>query len=83
MNKVLVKLYVPTIGEKYDIWIPANRSVYSVIKLITKAIFELTDGEYDPKKLPLLYDKRTANLYDINETIEKSEITNGSEIILI
>lgn len=25
MNEVLVKLYVPTIGEQYDIWLPVNK----------------------------------------------------------
>lgn len=83
MNKVLVKLYVPTIGNEYDIWIPLNRRIYNVIKLLVKAINELTNGEYVPKKLPILYDKKTAKSYDINLTIGESRIRNGSEIILI
>ena len=83
MNKVLVKLYVPTIGKEYDIWIPLNRRVYSVIKLIVKAINELTSGEYVPSRLPVLYDKKNAKPYDINLTIWESNIRNGSEIILI
>lgn len=83
MNKVLVKLYVPTIGEEYDIWIPLNRRIYTVIKLIVKVLYEFTNGEYSPSKLPLLYDKNTAKPYDINLTIGESNIRNGSEIILI
>ena len=55
MNKVLVKLYVPTIEEQYDIWIPGDRKIYSAIKLISRTINELTYGEYNPKKLPVLY----------------------------
>lgn len=83
MNKILVKLYVPTIGEEYDIWIPSNRKIYTVIILLVKAIHEFTNGEYCPSKLPVLYDKKTSNPYDINQTIEQSTIKNGSEIILI
>ncbi len=83
MNKILVKLYVPTIGTEYDIWIPVNRRIHTVIKLIVQTINEFTNGEYAPSKLPILYDKKTAESYDINLTVGESMIKNGSEIILI
>ena len=41
MNKVLVKLYVPIIEEQYDIWVPLNRKICNVIKLLIKAYFEM------------------------------------------
>ena len=83
MNKVLVKLYVPTIEKEYDVWIPLNRRIYTTIKLIVKAINEFTNGEYSPSKLPVLYDRKTAKPFDINLTIGESTIRNGSEIIII
>lgn len=83
MNKVLVKLYVPTIEKEYDVWIPLNRRIYTTIKLIVKAINEFTNGEYSPSKLPVLYDRKTAKPFDINLTIGETTIRNGSEIILI
>lgn len=83
MNKVLVKLYVPTIGMEYDVWIPLNRRIYTVIKLFVKAINEFTNGEYNPSKLPVLYNKKSAQLYDINLTVGEAEVRNGTEIILI
>lgn len=83
MNKVLVELYVPIIEEKYNIWIPTNRRIHNVIRLTVKALNELTEGQYNPKKMPLLYDKQTAKLFDINLTIRESTIKNGSEIVLI
>lgn len=83
MNKVLVKLYVPTIGKEYDIWIPVNRTIYTIVELIVRTINEFTNGEYAPAKLPVLYDKKTAKSYDFNLTVGESNIKNGSEIILI
>ena len=83
MNKILVKLYVPTISEEYDIWIPINRRIHNVIRLIIKALYELTEGEYNPINMPLLYDKQNSKPFDINQTIGESTIQNGSEIILI
>ena len=83
MNKVLVKVYVPIIEEQYDILIPLNRRIYNVIKLLTKAINELSNGYYVPYQTPILYDKITATPYDKNLSIRESDIRNGTELILI
>ena len=83
MNKILVKLYIPTIGREYNIWIPINRRIHNVIRLIVKGLKELTEGEYCPKMMPLLYNRQTALAYDINMTIREARIKNGSEIVLL
>ena len=82
MNKVLVKLYVPMIEEQYDVWIPINKKTYKVMKLLIKAVNEFSDGYYNPQN-PMLYDKLTGTLYDMNSIIKKNNIKNGSEIVLI
>ncbi len=83
MNKILVKLYVPLIEQEYDVWLPLNRRIGNVIKLLIKAIYEITGGDYRPNKMPILYDKLNATPYDVQLTIKESTIRNGSEIILI
>lgn len=83
MNKILVKVYVPVIEEQYDILIPLNRRIYNVIKLLVKAINELSNGYYEPENEPLLYDKITAIPYDENLSIRESNIRNGTELILL
>ena len=83
MNKVLIKLYVPIMEAEYDVWIPVNKKIHKVIALFLKALNELSSGEYNPSKEPLLYDKATAKLYDVNMTVKENNIKNGSEIILI
>ena len=82
-NKVLVKVYVPTIEEQYDILIPLNRRIYNVVKLLVKAINELSNGYYEPKNKPILYNKITAIPYDENLSIRESNIRNGTELVLI
>ena len=83
MNKILVRLYVPTIEQQYDIWIPLNRRIYNVIYLISKAVFELSDEYYNPKEMPRLYDRFTARQYDVNLTVKDANIMNGSELVLL
>ena len=83
MDKVLVNLNVPTIGRKYNIWLEDDGVLYDLIKLIVKGINELNDGLYNPKNMPLLYNKDTGAIYDINLIVKESNIKNGTEIILI
>ena len=74
MDKVLVKVYVPMLEKIYDVWIPSHKRIYNVIDLLIKAVNELNDNCYRPDKLPMLYDKLTAEVYDINLSIKDSTI---------
>ena len=83
MNEILVKLYIPTIDEQYDIWIPINKRVHSIIRLLIKAINELSKGYFNPQRELHLYDKITAKPYDMNLKVIETDIRNGSELILM
>lgn len=83
MDRVLIKLYVPIIEEIYDIWIPSHKRIGNVIYMLIKAINELNDGCYKPKKTPVLYDKLTAEPYDVNLSVKESTIRSGAELILL
>lgn len=83
MNDVLVKLYVPMIGEQYDIWLPVNKRISTVITLLVKSVSDFTKGYYNPNVMPLLYDKTTAEVFDINLSVIETKICNGSEIVMI
>lgn len=83
MNKVLIKLYVPLIEKKYELWIPINKRIYNIIALIVKAINELNDYEYQINTMPLLYNRKTAKEYNVNSIIKETDIRNGTELILM
>lgn len=83
MNKILVKLYVPALDEQYDVWIPVNKRIHTIVKLFAEAVNELTKGYYVPNKLPHLYDKTTAKPFDMNLRVIETDIRNGSELVLI
>ncbi len=83
VNKVLVKLSVPVIEEEYDIWLPINKKLYKIVNMLVKSVNELCGGSYRPSKMPLLYDKDTAEVFDMNLNAKDNNIRNGTEIILI
>lgn len=83
MDNVLVKLYVPMLEEIYDVWIPSHKKIGNVILLLVKAINELNDNCYKPGEMPMLYDKLTAEIFDVNSKVIETNIRSGTELILI
>lgn len=82
-NKLLVDVFVPLLEEKYELYIPINKRISVVIKLIEKALKEMTNGYYPIKEGSVIIDVETGNVYDVNITVKESKMINGSEIILI
>lgn len=83
MDKILVKVYVPMLEKIYDVWIPSHKRIYNVIDLLIKAVNELNDNCYSPNKMPMLYDKITAKIYDVNLSVKESTMRSGTEIVLL
>ena len=83
MNKVLVRVFFPKLDKWYDVWIPVNKTVYSIICLLSKGVNELNDGVYQEKNIPILYNRSTGNHYDLNSFVKDTNIKNGTELILI
>lgn len=83
MNKILIKLYVPSIERSYDILLPLNKKMYNVVILLLRALRELTDGFYNPENVPHLYNKVTGLNYNLEDRVQDTDIKNGTELILI
>ena len=81
--KVLVSINVPSLETKYDVYIPVNRKVYSVIGMFKTSLFELSLGSFDMKKDYILYNAITGSIYNMNVLIRDTDIRNGSSIILL
>ena len=79
MNKVLVKIYFPLIEENYELWIPPNKKIYSIILILLKLIGEKNNSENDYH----LYNKYTGYCYDLNLQLCDTDIKNGTELIFI
>lgn len=82
-NKVLVEVIVPFLETRYQMYIPINKRISVVIKLIEKALKEMTNGYYPSKEGSVIIDVESGNVFDINITVKESKMVNGSKIILI
>lgn len=83
VNKILVEIFVPTIEEKYDVFIPINKTVETVLILVNKAINEITNGMYTLKNTSMFCNKENGQIYELNALIKDTGLKNGSKLLLI
>ena len=82
-NKILICLYIPLIEKKYDLYIPINKKVGTIKKLIEEGLLEITENDYVISPETNFYSKDTGQVYDVNQTVKDTDLKNGSRIILV
>lgn len=83
MNKVLVRLIVPSLNNSYDIFIPVNEYIWKVTKLMVKSVSDLSRIDLDITKKYALINQTTGKMYGINEKIIETDIRNATELVLL
>lgn len=82
-NKILIELDIPLIEKSYDLYIPINKKIGTIKRLIEEALIELTDNAYIIKEDTNFYSKDTGQIYDVNKSVRETDLKNGSRIVLI
>ena len=82
-NKILVEVEIPLIEKKYDLFVPINKRVGTIKRLIEEELLELTDHAYIIKEDTNLISKETGQIYDVNLNVRETDLKNGSRVILI
>ncbi len=82
-NKILIELEIPLLEKKFDLFIPINKKIGTVKRLIEESLKDLTDTNYEIKEDTNLYSKDTGDIYDVNKTVRDTDLQNGSRVILL
>ena len=82
-NKVCVDLIVPSIEERYNVFIPVNKKTIEIIFLLNKAINDMTDGSFIMSEHLSLINADTGAVYDVGNTFLENKILNGTKLILL
>jgi len=83
VDKILVEVYVPVIGESFDVYIPVTSKLHEVETLLTAALSELTEGRFHPAPDTVLCDKLSGQPLDINSSAMELGLLNGARLMLI
>lgn len=81
-NKINVDLIVPSIGERYNIFIPVNKSIGEVIVILNNTINNMTGYFPIVNNLSIL-DVVSNKIYENNIDVKSAGIKNGAILALI
>ena len=79
--KVLVTILVPEIEKNYEVYLPVNRAIGDVCKLINKLVNEDTYGLFPIRDDVLLCNRHTGEFYSYQSYIRDTNIRNGSQLV--
>ena len=83
MDQILVNIYVLTIDDNFDMFIPINENVSNLITKIQKSIYELSNEEYVINPNAVLYNGIDGKIINPNNIVKFSGLTNGSRLLLV
>lgn len=81
-NRVLVELVVPKVEKSYNVYLPVNKTLGNIIILLNKSLTEI-NGVPISDEYGILYNKATGQMYDSSVLLSKTDIRNGTVIILV
>ena len=81
--RVLVILYVPVLEKEYNCFIPINKKVQNVINLLSKALYEMNDNNFDLEHNHTLYIKDNGKELNKNIRVKDTGVKNATELIII
>lgn len=80
--RVYVIIEMPILDKKYEMFIPVDRRIHDVIRVLKNTIPGLSEYYYE-KNEPNIYNKSTGDIYDMNLVIKNSNIKMGTRLILL
>lgn len=82
-NKVLIEIYIPSIDERYNIYLPLNKNIAEIITLIGKSAGELKRLDNINYNNFSLYNSDTGIVYTPDKLIRETNIRNGTRLIMM
>ena len=78
-NKVLVSLYILSLGETFELFVPVNEKVGNITKLLNTTLFDSIDFERNNTILNI----ETGEVYKNNDVVRNTSINNATKLMLI
>lgn len=82
MDKILITLIVPSLGNSYDVFLPRLLTVRETIPLLTEALAEITGNRYVTSGNEFLCSSERQIIFQQAHTIQDCGIQNGDSLYL-
>lgn len=81
--KILLNIYVPAVGQRYDVLVPNFLRIKSVTTLVASAVENLSDHLYVSSGEECLCSAEKNIVLRSNATLEKYGIRNGDHLVMM
>ena len=82
-DKVMVKVIVPEINKTYDMFLPINKKIGTIVQLLNKGINELSMGDFPVSNTNKLYNAETLQMYEPNTLLFNTDIRNSTKLVVL
>lgn len=82
MDKLLITIEVPAVGQIFDITVPESLSVEMLIGLLYQLLRELGSGMYVPSGTEVLCRREDRRLLSGSRTLKDNDIQMGDHLLL-
>lgn len=82
MKKILVTIYVLSLQQEFDVFIPIAMNMKDAISLIQDSIVKLSNENYKKKDNVMLFDE-DGKIINLNNKAKFSGLNNGSKVVLV
>lgn len=82
-DKVLIKLNVPELDDTFELFVPVNETIWKIERMISKALFEITNYLFPLESNILLMNSKSGYIYKDDEVIFDTDIRNTTELVLV
>ncbi len=82
MKKILVTIYVLSLQQEFDVFIPIAMNMKDAISLIQDSIVKLSNENYQKKDNVMLFDE-DGKIINLNNKAKFSGLNNGSKVVLV
>lgn len=81
MDKVLVNLYIPSISETYDVYLPLDLQINEIITLIRKGLEQINSNKYYSSSTEILCNIDMEIILANKNTLSNYCIKNGDKLM--
>ena len=83
MGKLLVRISVPAISDRFDIWVPDFLPIRELIPLIVETLEQMTRNAYASSHSEVLCLTDPQRILPEDGTLKSLGVRNGEQLILI
>lgn len=83
MDKILVKIKIPSIEETYDMFVSPEMQISNLIKIIVPAIIEASNGRYVRSGIEMISQCDKQRLLNSSHSLKEYGIGDGAFLMLL